>query len=297
MEKKRRSVLIVGSGDIARRTLPRLRHRYRIFVLLRDTHQFAFWRAQGARPIHADLDCPDTLKRLSGIADLILHLAPPPNRGKTDSRTRNLVRALKASPRRPQRLVYLSTSGVYGDCGGDCVDETRTLHPTTARAQRRADAERQLRCFGREAGVTVSILRVPGIYAADRLPLDRLQSGTPALRAEDDVFSNHIHADDLAHLLCAALRRGRANRCYNASDGSELKMGDYFDLVADAFGLPRPPRIARDDAEHRLSALQLSFMSESRRLDNRRSRCELGAQLRYPRVTDGIAAAQTNHHA
>ena len=190
-----------------------------------------------------------------------------------------------------QRFVYISTSGVYGDCGGNEVDEARRLCPQTARARRRVDAERQLRHFGRRRPARVSILRAPGIYAADRLPVERLQKGLPALRAEEDVFTNHIHADDLARLVIAALRFGRANRCYNASDDSGLKMGEYFDLVADRFGLPHAPRISRREAEAQLSPVQLSFMRESRRLVNRRIKTELRASLRYPSVADGIEAA------
>jgi len=204
---------------------------------------------------------------------------------------RRLLAALNRGKSLPQRLVYISTSGVYGDCAGARVPETRRLHPQTARARRRVDAERQLRRFGRAVGTCVSILRAPGIYAADRLPLERLQRGTPALVAEDDVFTNHIHADDLAMLAVAALRRGLPNRVYNAADASHLKMGEYFDLVADRFGLPRPPRISREEAEKTLSPLHLSFMSESRRLDNGRACRELGGRLRYPQVSEGIEAA------
>ena len=292
LQKHRPKLLIVGGGDVARRTLPHLLGRYRIYVLLRDATQAAFWRSHNARPILADLDAPASLKRIAGLADIVLHFAPPSERGNADLRTRHLIAALKHAKSLPQRLIYISTSGVYGDCAGAHIDETRRLRPTTARARRRADAERQLRRFGRESGVAVSILRAPGIYAADRLPLDRLQRGVQALRDEDDVFTNHIHADDLALLVNVALRRGRPNRCYNACDDSQLKMGEYFDLVADSFALPRAPRITREEAQRQLSPVQLSFMSESRRLDNRRIRSELRAQLRYPQVADGVAAAK-----
>ena len=290
-------LLIVGCGDVARRTLPRLLGHYQVFALLRDPAQVAFWRLGGACPILADLDRASSLKRISGLADIVLHFAPPPERGIVDTRTRHLLAALKLGKSLPQRMIYISTSGVYGDCAGERVDETRSLRPTTTRAQRRVDAERQLRHFGRRPGVRVTILRAPGIYAADRLPLERLQKGVQALRCEDDVFTNHIHADDLAMLTCAALRFGRANRCYNGSDDSEMKMGDYFDLVADRFGLPRAPRISRCEAQQTMSPLQLSFMSESRRLDNRRAKRELRAQWRYPQVSDGVDAArrERNH--
>ncbi|MBK7421985.1 MAG: SDR family oxidoreductase [Propionivibrio sp.] len=284
-------LLIVGCGDVARRTLPRLLGHYRVFALLRDPTQFAFWRSRGARPLLADLDRAASLRRIGGLADIVLHFAPPPERGAVDTRTRRLLAALTRGKSLPQRLVYISTSGVYGDCAGAYIDETRPLRPTSARATRRVDAERQLRRFGLRNGVCVSILRAPGIYAAERLPIERLQKGASALNVEDDVFTNHIHADDLAMLTCAALRFGRANRCYNASDDSVLKMGDYFDLVAERFGLPRAPRISRSEAQQKMSPLQLSFMSESRRLDNRRIKKELRAKLRYPLVADGVNAA------
>lgn len=277
--------------------MPRLLGHYRILALLRDPSQCAFWRAEGVRPILADLDHAGSLRRIAGLADVVLHFAPPSERGAVDLRMRRLLAALCLGERRPQRLIYISTSGVYGDCAGARIDETQRVRPTTARAQRRVDAERQLRRFGRQNTVCVSILRAPGIYAADRLPLDRLKRGVPALRAEDDVFTNHVHADDLAMLTCAALRYGRANRCYNATDDDEMKMGEYFDLVAQRFSLPQTPRISRSEAQTLISPVQLSFMSESRRLDNHRIKKELRARLRYPHVADGVEAAwqERNH--
>jgi nucleoside-diphosphate-sugar epimerase len=290
-------LLIVGCGNVARRTLPRLLGHYRVYALLRDPTQCAYWRDHGARPLVADLDHAASLQRIVGLPDIVLHFAPPAEHDTGDTRTRKLLAALAQAKSLAQRLIYISTSGVYGDCAGDCIDETRARRPATARALRRVDAENQLRRFGRRTGVRVSILRAPGIYSADRLPIERLRRGTPALQAEDDVYTNHIHADDLSRLVCSALRYGRANRCYNASDDTPMPMGDYFDLVAERFGLPRVPRISRHAAEQEMSPLQLSFMSESRRLDNRRIKKELRAHLRYPRVADGIDAAwhEWNH--
>lgn len=290
-------LLIVGCGDVARRALPRLIGHYRVFALLRDAQQCAWWRNAGAIPMLADLDCAASLARIAGLADIVMHFAPPPDRGLVDARTRRLLSALAKGKSLPQRLVYISTSGVYGDCAGERIDETRAANPTTARAARRVDAERQLRVFGQRHGVVISILRAPGIYAADRLPIERLQKGTQALRDEDDVFTNHIHADDLAMLACAALRYGRANRTYNATDDSEMKMGAYFDLVAERFGLPKAPRLSRSEALEQMRPLQLSFMSESRRLANHRIKKELRATLRYPRVEDGVEAAWNERNA
>ena len=171
------------------------------------------------------------------------------------------------------------------------MTETSVTRPSTARAQRRVDAERQVRAWGARCGVRVSILRVPGIYAETRLPLARLEKGTPALNIDDDVYVNHIHADDLATIVIAAMYRGQPNRTYHASDDLPQKMADYFDAVADRFQLPRPPRLARVQLQAAVSPQLYSFMSESRRLSNQRMKQELRVQLAYPTVAHGLAAA------
>jgi nucleoside-diphosphate-sugar epimerase len=287
-------ILIVGSGDVARRILSRLApcpSRARVYALLRDSARAAAWRDAGAIPVLADLDDRGSLQRLADLADLVLHLAPPPADGRHDTRTRNLLAALGKGKSLPRCLVYVSTTGVYGDCQGAQIDETRHLNPESSRAGRRVDAENCLRAWGQRTGVRVSILRAPGIYAADRLPLERLNKGLPALREPDDVFTNHIHADDLATACLAALRHGGANRVYNVVDDSDLKMAEYFDRVAEAFVLPRAPRISREEAARTLSPIQMSFMRESRRIANRRLKAELKLRLAYPTVDVGIADA------
>lgn len=292
-----RRLLIVGCGRIGLRLVPLLTGRYRLYALARSREAAAVLRAHGITPLPGDLDDADSLARLAGVSHDVLHFAPPPNAGDHDARTENLIRALRqvtahGRPRSlPQRLVYISTSGVYGDCDGESVAEHRPLRPQTPRARRRADAERRLREWGCASGVSVVILRVPGIYADDRLPLERLRAGTPALLEPEDAYTNHIHEDDLARAVLAALARGRSQRAYNAADGAHMKMGDYFDLVAERFGLPRPPRISRAQAQGRVPEALLSFMRESRRLDNRRLRQELRLKLRYPSPAEGVAAA------
>lgn len=284
-------ILIVGSGDVARRAIPWLVRRFRVFALVRNAEGLAGLRALGATPVFADLDDRRSLQRLAGIADAVMHFAPPPDRGTRDTRTASLLAALACATSLPQRLVYISTTGVYGDCGGRHIDESHPCRPQTARAQRRVDAERRLRRFGVRSGARVCMLRAPGIYAGDRLPVARLERGEPVLCAEEDVFTNHIHAEDLARLACLALFRGGAGRVYNAVDDTCMKMGDYFDFAADCFGLPRPQRLSRAELATRISPMALSFMSESRQLDNRRIRRELRVRLLYPTVREGFAAA------
>jgi len=293
--RRRPTLLIVGCGDVGLRVAKLLAGRWRLLALTPQPQRRDALRRAGVQPLVGDLDAPATLQRLAGMADAVLHLAPPPGVGADDLRTAHLLQAL-ARQGRVRRIVYVSTTGVYGDCGGARFDETRAPNPATDRARRRVDAERRLRWYGRAYGAAVSVLRVPGIYAADREgghPRERLARGTPVLAAEDDVYTNHIHADDLARACVAALHRGRPQRIVHASDDTELKMGDYFDLAADLAGLPRPPRVARADAAGALSPLQLSFMSESRRLDNTRLKRELRLRLRYPTVADGLQSALT----
>ncbi len=283
-------MLIVGCGDVGLRVLKLLQPRWRVLALTSSPSRLPLLRVLGAAPLLGDLDAPATLGRLGGLADAVLHLAPPPGQGVIDTRTQALLRALSRGGR-VQRLVYASTTGVYGDCAGARFDETRAVNPTTDRARRRVDAEAQVRGFGRRTGARVTVLRIPGIYASDREgghPRERLLRGTPVLVPQDDVHTNHIHADDLARACVAALLRGRPQRVLHASDDTELAMGDYFDLAADLCGLPRPPRITRAEAATVMGAMQLSFMSESRRLDNHRLKTELGLRLRYPTVREGL---------
>lgn len=247
-------------------------------------------RARGIVPLVGNLDQMASLRRLAGLATRVLHLAPPPSEGTGDPRTLRLIRALRLRTP-PAALTYGSTSGVYGNCNGDRVTETRPLQATTARAQRRVQAERQVRFFGRSTGVRSNILRIPGIYAPDReggTPRERLLRGTPVLHTEDDVYTNHIHANDLARACLAALWHGAPQRIYHVNDDTQLKMGDYFDLAAGLYGLPRPSRISRAAAQQEISPMLLSFMSESRQMDNTRMKQELRVKLRYPTVKEGL---------
>jgi nucleoside-diphosphate-sugar epimerase len=293
-------VLIVGCGDIARRIAPLLTTRYRVYGLIRNPERKQELESWGVRPVIGDLDVSASLRKLSGLAHFVIHLAPPQPAGMTDQRTLHLISALGSlqsgppsrSHRRcrmlPQRLLYISTTGVYGNCHGEAVSETRPLQPETGRARRRVAAETALRDWGVRNGVAVSILRVPGIYADDRLPLDRLRKGTPALLPDEDSYTNHIHADDLARIIATAMLRARPGRSYNCVDDSALKMGDYFDLVADRFGLPRAPRISREQAESQLPYTLMSFLRESRRIGNRRLKRELKIRLRFPTVQSAL---------
>jgi nucleoside-diphosphate-sugar epimerase len=297
-------LLIIGCGDVGLRVLAELARRgvgaasaagaqrgWRVLALTSSPERASVLRAAGALPLIGNLDDPATLRRLAGLADAVLHLAPPPGQGASDPRTQRLALALRRSGHPPARWVYASTSGVYGDCEGAFFNETRPVRPATDRARRRVHAENCWREAGRAAGVNASILRIPGIYALNRDggdPRARLLRATPVLAPADDVFTNHIHADDLARACLAALQRAKPQRIYHVCDDSQRLMGAHFDAVADASGLPRPPRLSRAEAAAQLSAMQMSFLSESRRLSNQRLKRELRLALRYPDVLEAL---------
>lgn len=291
---RRERLLIVGCGDVGLRAAAQLCGHVRVLALTSTASRVSELRAAGVTPLRGNLDAAASLRRLSGLATRVLHLAPPPSTGWSDTRSLALVRALRLRAA-PRSVVYGSTSGVYGDCGGDWVSETRALRAQTPRAQRRVDAEARMRHWGRSSGVRTSILRIPGIYGADRAggtPRERLLKGVPVLLSQDDVYTNHIQADDLARACCVAIWRGGAQRVYNVNDDSVLKMGDYFDLAADLYGLPRPPRVPRDQATQQLPVALLSFMNESRRMVNLRMKKELRLRLRHSTVHSGLRAFQ-----
>jgi nucleoside-diphosphate-sugar epimerase len=287
---RRQRILIVGCGDVGQRVAALLPRTLGKLALTSSSTRVEPLRQLGMTPLVGNLDVPASLRRLAGIASRVIHLAPPPSEGWIDPRTRALAAVLSRRTA-PAALVYGSTSGVYGDCQGAFVEEIQRLAPDTPRARRRVDAESQVRFLGRAIGVRTQILRIPGIYAADRdggTPRARLLKGTPVLQSHDDVYTNHIHADDLARACLAAMWKGRPQRIYNVNDDTQLKMGDYFDLAADLYGLPKPPRVSREGASTQLPLVLLSFMSESRRMVNRRMKQELGVRLRYPTVERGL---------
>ncbi|WP_424192357.1 SDR family oxidoreductase [Ampullimonas aquatilis] len=309
----RERLLIVGCGDIGMRCITLLKERFRIFALTSDKNRMSHLRQQGATPILGNLDHPETLNRIRHLADKILHFAPPPACGNVDSRTPALLAKLAYPSRqrkilphsfkqqtevfRKTRVIYTSTSGVYGDCHGQWVDETHPVKPITARAKRRVSAEGFLRQFAKRASDIhtnrfIAILRVPGIYSESRLPEERLKKGLPILKSDEDVFTNHIHSEDLAKIAVSALFRAKPGRIYHAVDDSAMTMGEYMEKVADQLGLARPPRVPMTQIKTLLSEVQMSFLRESRRLSNRRLKQELRYRLIFPTIADSWKKSQ-----
>jgi len=292
---KKQRLLIVGCGDIGGRLARLARPNVRLYALTSTSDRKTELRELGITPILGNLDNPLTLNRLAGLGGRIVHLAPPAQTNTVDQRTTNLVRAL-SKRHSPVHLVYSSTSGVYGDCSGEWVSETRAINPSTDRAKRRVHAEETVKFFGLISSCKISLMRIPGIYGLDRpqgTPIERLKRGSPVLNKNSDVYTNHIHSNDLARAFWLAIWRGANQRTYNISDDSNMLMGDYMDWAADRFGYPRPPRVSLQKAKSILSEVQLSFMQESRQLINHRMKYELKLKLKYPSIKDGLAIKDT----
>jgi nucleoside-diphosphate-sugar epimerase len=285
-----RRVFIVGCGYVGERIAAlEAVTGAPVTALARSPESAQRMRRQGIEPVAGDLDVAASLRALPAAGSDLYYLAPPPASGITDPRAAALIEALDGV-NAPRRIVLVSTTGVYGDCHGEWVDEDRPPSPQTDRARRRLDAENRFRDFGTACAVPVSILRVAGIYGPGRLPEERLRRGEPVLREDESPWSNRIHVDDLAQACVAAMRRGRGDAVYNATDGHPSTMTDYFNRVADALGLPRPPPVSMAEARARLSEGMLSYLAESKRLDNRRLREELGVRLVYPDLSSGLRA-------
>jgi nucleoside-diphosphate-sugar epimerase len=302
------SLLIIGCGSVGRHLARHyLDQGDRVIGVVRSQESAAALEAEGIEALVLDLsrelhpEEPDRLPMAArdgghvgnagAFPDLagarVFHLAPPPENGIIDLHTRHLIAGF-AQAGHPFRIVYVSTTGVYGNCGGDWVDEDRPVHPQEDRARRRWDAEQALERWRQDSGGALVTLRVAGIYGPGRLPLERIRAGLPLVRPEDAPWSNRIHVDDLVTACIAAMGRGADGAVYNVCDGHPSTMTDYFFQIADAVGLPRPPTIPMNEAEGRLSAGMLSYMRESRRLSNRRLVEDLGVRLRYPTLAQGL---------
>lgn len=238
----------------------------------------------------ADLDDPQSLQGLDAGDALLYYFVPPPPQGRSDPRVANLLTALEQYTSLPRRIVAISTTGIYGDHRGGWVTEETPPNPQVDRAFRRLDGETRLRAWGEAHQVDVIILRVGGIYGPNRLPMARIEAGTPVLQEELAPKTNRIHADDLARVCVAAAKRAPGPRIYNVSDGQDSNMTEYFYTLADFFGLPRPPAVDWDEAERCISKGMLSYLRESRRMDTTRMQKELGVGLKYPDLLSGLRA-------
>ncbi len=284
----RKQIVIVGCGDIGRRVARiALAQGMAVAALVRSPEKAGELEAMGISAVAGDLDAPSPVDGLPTRGAVVFYFVPPPGGGEIDTRVRTFCGSIEPGEE-PEKIVYLSTTGVYGDTRGEWVTEETPVNPQTSRGRRRLDAEELLRNWGRHRRVSTIILRVTGIYGPNRFPLDRIKGGHPVLREEEAPYTNRVHADDLARVCLAAAERGEDGEVFNVSDGRPGTLTEYFDAVADAFGLPRPSRVTMEEARKVMTPLMLSYIAESRRIDNRRMRERLGVELLYPTLEAGI---------
>lgn len=286
---KAKRVVIAGCGYIGEQIAMReLELGNTVTAVVRRDERAECLSQKGLDVVVADFDQPLAPDVINLRNAWLYYLVPPPATGIEDTRLRHFVAAHDG--KQPERAVLISTTGIYGDCQGDWVTEQRPVAPQADRARRRVDAEQVFTSWAHEAGTSTVILRVPGIYGPGRLPRKRLQGGDPVLNESESPWSNRIHATDLVRCCMAAARHQNPAAVYNVSDGHPSTMTDYFYQVADHLGIARPPVISRLQADQQLSTGMLSYLAESKRIDNSLMREHLGVEPLYPDLASGLQA-------
>jgi len=281
-------VFIVGYGDVGQRVADCwMTQGTKVRALVRRPIRVNEHMHPRLELSRGDLDDPASLPGEAMAGTRLYYFAPPPDSGDADSRVRHFTQAL---PSPPEKMVLISTTGVYGDCGGQWVDESRPPNPGSERARRRLDAERVMGEYAAAHDIPLVILRVAGIYGPGRLPEKRLREQAPLPAAEDCGFTNRIHVDDLVEVCVRAMAQDGLAGVFNVSDGSPGTMRDYFDRLADALGYARLPVLDRDNMSTALNPRMMTYLGESRRLDNRKLLEATGITLRYPDLQAGLAA-------
>lgn len=283
-------VVIAGCGYIGGRVARLWRERgAAVSCLVRSPEKSAALAAEGYSCGTVSLDDPAAISLPVVDGAVLYYLVPPPGGGISDTRARNFIEVLKAGAA-PAKIIYMSATSVYSESGGGVVTEESPAEPSSAMGKRRLDAERAFLEYGSASGAAVVILRVSGIYGPGRLPLMQVSQGQPVLREDESGPSNRIHADDLAAVCLAAADRGEAGDVFNVSDGHPSSMTSYFNACADLLGYPRQPQVSMAEARKIMSPLMLSYVTDSRVVDNTRMLRQLVIRLKYPSMRDGLPA-------
>lgn len=283
------SIFIAGCGEIGTRVADlALQRSLKVTALVRNVEKKDKLQQSGIETVIGNLDSPETLPHLDLHGAAVCYLVPPPGGGIKDTRVMNFLASIKEQP---AKVVYISTTAVYGDCGDELVTEERPVSPANHTAKRRCDAEDSFRTWGKERGVPVVILRVSGIYGPGRIPMQRILSNEPLLNEMEAGYTNRIHAADLAQICLAAIERGEDGDIFNICDGETSKMTDYFNAITDLLNIPRLPQVSLDEAREVMSPLMFSYMTESRKISNNKMIEKLGIKLQYPTMKEGLKAS------
>lgn len=288
-------VLICGCGYVGTRLAKSWREKgISADALVRSERSRINLAGMGINSFTLDLDT--SLSHSLKSYSVIYYLVPPPGNGVLDSRLRSFLARIDEMP---GRFVLFSTTGVYGDCHGNWVDETRAPAPMADRAKRRLDAENVLQQWCMEHQVDFTILRIPGIYGPGKLPIERIRAGKPVLKQEESPWSNRIHIDDLVRVCIACLSDKGRNQVFNVSDGSPSTMTDYFLQIARVFGIDEPEQVGMERARELFSAEMISYLSESRKISNAKLLSSLGIGMRYPDLVSGLQQCreEQSHHS
>ena len=288
MQKK---VFIAGCGYIGERVALLYKESgAKVTCMVRSLEHAAQLESLGFDSVILSLDDPAEYPALSLSDSEVFYLVPPPGGGISDSRARNFIARI-SNAEKPSKIIYMSATSVYSETSGGVVTEVSPTTPASAMGKRRLDAEAAFLTYGLKKKSPVIILRVSGIYGPGRLPLMQISQGQPLLREEESGPSNRIHADDLASICLAAAQHGENGAIFNVSDGNPSSMTTYFNACADALNLPRQQQVTLEEARQVMSPLMFSYVSDSRIIDNSQMLDRLNISLRYPSISEGLAAS------
>jgi len=282
------SNIIIGCGDLGKRIAKQLINRHE--AVLATSHQESSQKILhnfGIQTISADLDTANSLSNINFQHANVYYLLPPPSDGISDTRMSNFITTISHNLA-PRRIVYISTTGVYGDAQGEWITEKQPANPQTNRGKRRLDAEQQLISFCAQSSCEYNILRVSGIYCLNKLPLERLKAGVKALDLTIAPSSNRIHAKDLTTICLHTMRGNSCNQIFNAADGKPSSITDYFIKVANTFNLPQPQQISWQDAQTEVSSAMLSYLAESKKISIEKIKETFNFEPQYPDLETGL---------
>ena len=285
--------VVFGCGDIGRRTVKWLLSSgvdaENVYAYVNTSKSAELCARMKVIALTVDLDKTIRDVSLCHEADLY-YTVPPQKSGDLDQRSRALLENWQDNKITPKKVVLISTTGVYGDCDGQWVDESTPINPHSARAKRRCDSEEVWLKWGRSNKVPVIVLRVPGIYSFSRLPRQRLIKRTPVVNPQECGFTNRIHADDLAQVCVKAMELGVGGEVFNVTDGTPGKISEYLQAAAHVLGMEPLPQISMREAHKVLSAGMLSYLGESRKISNKKMLEDLDVVLNFPDMLQGIKA-------